>query len=73
MVKTNPQTPRKCLSVAEKIRFGIPVSHQTEPKLRYLVNSVWFGRTFLQKLIAENNYFNTADFVDIISLFGYFV
>ena len=30
MVKTNPQTPRKCLSVAEKIRFGIPGSHRTE-------------------------------------------
>ena len=31
MVKTNPQTPQKCLSVAEKIRFGIPGSHRTEP------------------------------------------
>ena len=45
MVKTNPQTPRKCLSVAEKIRFGNPGSHQTEPnntepKLWYSVNSV---------------------------------
>ena len=40
MVKTNPQTPQKCLPVAKKIRFGIPGFHQTEPKLRYSVNSV---------------------------------
>ena len=57
MVKTNPQTPRKCLSVAEKIRFGIPGSHRTkpndtEPKLRYSVNSVRFGPPLLACILV---------------------
>ena len=57
MVKTNPQTPRKCLSVAEKIRFGIPGSHRTEPnntepKLRYSVNLVRFGPPLLACILV---------------------
>ena len=42
MVKTNPQTPRKCLSVAEKIRFGIPGSHRTKAQ-SFSIRLIRFG------------------------------
>ena len=31
----------------QKIRLSIPGSYRPEPKLRYSVNSVWFGRTLV--------------------------